>query len=197
MDFPIVLNSQDIIVSTKKNNTFFLLLLCFIVFFILICLISLFVVRRWKKKKKKHIGFIKIQNDGTDVYMNAFEKIFPQNEQNASIMLHTSDVPSTKWEVKYDDSNNKTFTLTTELNGITYSLQDGAPGTSAPWGIAYLAPDNENGKIGTNVQLSITSTGSIQAIISPWPSSSLLKCLSNVSGVLMWKEESSTLFVLP
>jgi hypothetical protein len=192
MDFPIVLNTQDVIVSTKKNKNFYPLVFSLIVFFILICVISLFLLRRWKKNKK--IGFIKIKkNDSTEVYVNALEKIFPLNEQNTAIMLHTSSTPSTEWEVKYD-SKDKTFMLTTELNGITYSLQDGAPGTGAPWGIAYIAPDTQTGRIGTNVQLSISNTGSIQAITSPWPSSSIL---SDVSSVLMWTKESSTLFVLP
>ena len=127
--------------------------------------------------------------------MNASEKIFPLNEQNTAIMLHTSSTTSTEWEVTYN-SKDKTFMLTTKINDITYSLQDGAPGTSAPWGIAYIAPDNQTGRIGTNVQLSITNTGSIQATTSPW-TSTVLKCLSDVSSVLMWTEESSTLFVLP
>ena len=195
MDFPIVLNTQDVLVSTKKNKNCYPLVFSLIVFFVLICLISLFMLKRWKKNKKKHIGFIKIKNTSTEEYVNALEKIFPHNQQNTAIMLHTSRTPSTQWEVKYD-SKAKTFTLTTELNGITYSLQDGAPGTGAPWGVAYIAPDNETGRIGTNVQLTITTTGGIQTITSPWPSSAL-RCLSDVSSVLMWTEESSTLFVLP
>ena len=154
MDFPPILNTQDVQLgqTNQPKKKFLFIFFCLIVGFIVIILVCLYII---KNNQKKRVGFLKVKNGSTNKYVNAIEKIFPANKENNAVILDISDTQITSWELQY--INNKQFILTTVLNGINYSLQDGAPGTSAPWGIAYIAPmDNKNGRIGKDVQLSKT-----------------------------------------
>jgi len=71
-------------------------------------------------------------------FINGTERIFTTSEENMALMIHVSNTPVTSWLL--EENTDGTFTVTTEIDGLIYSIQDGAPGTGAPWGIAYLAP---------------------------------------------------------
>lgn len=137
---------------------------------------------------------VQIRLRGKDAFLRATEPIFTENADNSSMLLHVSKLPGPAQPWYLARTPRRTFTLLTDVDGATYSLQDGAPGTASPWGIAYVGPTSSAGRIGRDVEFSLADTGEIRAARSPWGGGA--DRLAEDRGVLVWSTTGSAWEVL-
>ena len=115
------------------------------------------------------------------LFLNTTEKIFPANTGNNAMLMELTNDKTQSW-AKVPAGQGK-FILVTVIGGKKYSLQDGAPGTSAKWGLAFVAPTGQ-GRISKDVVLRTDASGQLVAASSePWPG--LSKLVSD-NGILRW-----------
>lgn len=157
---------------------------------IILTIVTILVSGDVRRRSRRPLFLIAYLKCG-DTYLNGSEKIFPSNEYNQSLMAHASSEAKTRWHIMYQSKDRRTFSMQVELDGHMYCLQDGAPGTGAPWGIAYLGP--VSAPIGATIQLTQTSEGYLEATHFPWPGENY-KYLSLRDNVLVWTEQKSSRF---
>lgn len=114
-------------------------------------------------------------------FINAREQVFPQSDDNPTVMLQLEDKQHSIWHKRPEDNN--VYTLYTMVRGIPYTLRDGIPGVGCPWGLVYMAPEFSN--IGTTVKL-INEKNSIKATVPVIPCDPELKYMGVVDNIMMW-----------
>ena len=183
MEFPPVIPTQETCPKACPKPR--MLILVAVVVLVVVVVISVVVFLR---RRRFESYYLKCGNK----FISGLEKIFPNNDDNPAIMMHATankEPPPTKWEVNYVSPHK--FGLRARLGQRVYSLQDGAPGTSAPWGVAYLGPVDV--PIGAEIHLVLTPDAYLQACSAPWPGQDYTY-LTVQDDVLIWTAHKSSRF---
>lgn len=204
MDFPPVLITSDVVAPLRnvnfsaqpmsENKTGKICMYVFIFTVVGICCFVLgMLLGKHKSKTKQKITLTTSRNKrfvylktNEDRYINTQEKIFPINSQNHTMMIHTSPDPVTVWQIDFQDDERLLFSLKTEIGGLVYSVQDGAPGTGAPWGIAYVGPVIN--PVGSDVVFKFLEDNTLVATSSTWPGGNYV-FLGLSNEVICWTDK--------
>lgn len=127
--------------------------------------------------------------DGKFVYLNASEKIFPSNQENHSVMIHLDDKAETIWTLRSVGKGQ--FVFMTMIGRKMFSVQDGAPGTSSPWGIVYLAPINSMDRIGKDVVFFRPFKNKLVSLEPAWHGGNYV-FFSISKNVIIWSDDRDT-----